>query len=763
MVFPKFGHHNDKKSSSSPSLDHVAAEAESCRPIELFIDIESPPCVLYGAATESTGSLLSGLLTLRVKSPIDPSLSSDSLTATTSASGKKNALAGLNTSLSQTFSHLSLSNHAISPVTSAVNLKTHGQTYSKISVKTVTLSLIQKTRYKKPFQPSIPAAQSCMNCQLKTTELARWDIVTKETDIPIGDHAYPFSYLIPGSIPASVHLGSSAQTQITYELVAVSSYKPAEKTAAKLNGSKLLQLRLPVTITRSILRGPDRNSLRVFPPTDLTASCVLPNVIYPKSTFPLELKVDGVSSEDRRWRMRRLNWRIEEKARVRLSACEMHKSKLKQLEKETKKAESQKGKNKTKPVKRSQDAGPLVTTSVSTIDDVIQLTNPVDDPENQNQEETITEDNPDNPDSFIHPSDDAMRQAITAEQQRLRQQRLQEEVEHESALFTEEVRTIASGNVKSGWKSDFGGRGKIELVTDINCMGLNSGVTNPINRASSLRPFHDLNKQPITVACDIEDPHLGIYVQHLLILEIIVAEEALQYANGQPIHRRSSTNLSSQLSATSSNGNTDQRLAELSPMFAARNPTPQSVAVDAISQNQSGLAPVNSRGSSNGSTRIVGVPTGAARVLRMQYRIAITERSGLGISWDDEVPPTYQDVRLLSPPSYDVATSASGTPLMQPSLELDSTVHLDSELRQELGRNLASNSSSDLYLPARPPQAHSHENSFHGLSALQSPQLESIVSIQGNTGSEHLLTPQNTHEIRLPNVSELMDTDRITQ
>lgn len=49
---------------------------------------------------------------------------------------------------------------------------------------------------------------------------------------------------------------------------------------------------------------------------------------------------------------------------------------------------------------------------------------------------------------------------------------------------------------------------------------------------------------------------------------------------------------------------------------------------------------------------MTGVPTGAARVLRMQFKLPITERSGLGIAWDDEVPPTYEDVRTLSPPNY---------------------------------------------------------------------------------------------------------------
>jgi len=44
-------------------------------------------------------------------------------------------------------------------------------------------------------------------------------------------------------------------------------------------------------------------------------------------------------------------------------------------------------------------------------------------------------------------------------------------------------------------------------------------------------------------------------------------------------------------------------------------------------------------------------PTGAARVLRMQFNLVVTERGGLGISWEDECPPLYENVPT-SPPTY---------------------------------------------------------------------------------------------------------------
>lgn len=44
-------------------------------------------------------------------------------------------------------------------------------------------------------------------------------------------------------------------------------------------------------------------------------------------------------------------------------------------------------------------------------------------------------------------------------------------------------------------------------------------------------------------------------------------------------------------------------------------------------------------------------PTGAARVLRTQYNLTITDRAGMGLSWEDEMPPMYEDVPD-SPPHY---------------------------------------------------------------------------------------------------------------
>jgi len=52
-------------------------------------------------------------------------------------------------------------------------------------------------------------------------------------------------------------------------------------------------------------------------------------------------------------------------------------------------------------------------------------------------------------------------------------------------------------------------------------------------------------------------------------------------------------------------------------------------------------------------------PTGNARILRMTFAMVMTERGGMGISWDEEIPPRYEDVAWNAPPSFEQAGSSA--------------------------------------------------------------------------------------------------------
>lgn len=64
--------------------------------------------------------------------------------------------------------------------------------------------------------------------------------------------------------------------------------------------------------------------------------------------------------------------------------------------------------------------------------------------------------------------------------------------------------------------------------------------------------------------------------------------------------------------------------------------------------------------------------TGTGRVLRMHFSVVLTEFSGLGVSWDNEAPPVYEDVPP-SPPGYPLEEGRG------PPMEYDDLEELDAQ------------------------------------------------------------------------------------
>ncbi|KAF2734075.1 hypothetical protein EJ04DRAFT_251672 [Polyplosphaeria fusca] len=291
-----------------------------------------------------------------------------------------------------------------------------------------------------------PVAPHCPECASHTTEIHKWDILKGSVSLRHGVHSFPFSHLIPGHLPATSH---GAIASLDYYLSAVAISSTGEKFTYKRN----------IDIKRAIFPGNEKHSIRIFPPTNLTAAVTLPPVIHPIGDFPLEMRLSGIvtnkSDSQTRWRLRKLNWRIEETQKSVSPACPKHSQKV-----------GGEGKG----------------------------------------------------------------------------------------VLHEDVHVIGSEEVKSGWKTDFEA-GNIDVEFRAAC-----------NMA--LKP-----------TCDMESPN-GMESKHNLVIEMVVAEE------WAPLRKLSQA-----------------------------------------------------------------TPTGAARVLRTQFHLVVTERAGLGISWDEEQPPMYEDVPA-SPPTY---------------------------------------------------------------------------------------------------------------
>lgn len=165
-----------------------------------------------------------------------------------------------------------------------------------------------------------PISKECRECTERVDELKTWNFLSEpKTFYKDKDNQFPYSFLFPGHLPASTQsqLGS-----ISYSLVA---------TATTSHGENIV-LTHPLTISRAIQPGPDKSSIRIFPPTNLTGRVQLPPIIHPIGTFPVSMCLSGVvekkAESQTRWRLRKLSWRIEEHSKVISTPCAKHAHKV---------------------------------------------------------------------------------------------------------------------------------------------------------------------------------------------------------------------------------------------------------------------------------------------------------------------------------------------------------------------------------------------------------------------------------------------------
>jgi len=88
-----------------------------------------------------------------------------------------------------------------------------------------------------------------------------------------------------------------------------------------------------IELRRVIFPGNDKNSIRIFPPTNITAKVSVNPTFYQESEIKVALRLDGLATRNKdhsimRWRLRRLNWRIEEDQQILSTSCPKHTNKV---------------------------------------------------------------------------------------------------------------------------------------------------------------------------------------------------------------------------------------------------------------------------------------------------------------------------------------------------------------------------------------------------------------------------------------------------
>ena len=241
-------------SSKSPKGSPKLGPTKVIKPIQLEIDMESPPLISYGAPNVSTGALLSGKLNIIVND-------------------------------------------------------------DEAQLTRLDMVLAGHTTTRKPV------GKDCPECQSRSYDVYKWQFLTEPHTYPNGTTSLPFSYLIPGYFPATSHSKLGA---IEYHLQVI-GHTPTIAPPLLYTRQLVLQRALPMVQT-------ERNSLRVFPPTNVTCNITSSPVIHPIGNFNVQVRVSGIYEDTskylRRWRIRRVMWRLEETAQIISPACPKHVHKL---------------------------------------------------------------------------------------------------------------------------------------------------------------------------------------------------------------------------------------------------------------------------------------------------------------------------------------------------------------------------------------------------------------------------------------------------
>ncbi|KAK6584840.1 hypothetical protein PZA11_003064 [Diplocarpon coronariae] len=181
----------------------------------------------------------------------------------------------------------------------------------------LVLTLALEVKRKKPFH------SHCDECTRHVTEMQRFPLMSGPGILKRGEHSYPFSFLLPGHLPASM---KGALTAVEYTLRASVTPRHGEPVTLK----HVLEVKRAVA---SAADTPARTSLRIFPPTNLQANVELPSVIHPIGTSTVSMRIDGAVTRDAatglqtQWRLNRVTWRLEETEVAISPACPKHAAK----------------------------------------------------------------------------------------------------------------------------------------------------------------------------------------------------------------------------------------------------------------------------------------------------------------------------------------------------------------------------------------------------------------------------------------------------
>ncbi|EEB08258.1 endocytosis regulator [Schizosaccharomyces japonicus yFS275] len=183
---------------------------------------------------------------------------------------------------------------------------------TSVPVESFRLELIRETKNHHP------PASHCADCAGEQEVMQNWNMAANSTFAP-GAHNWPFSYLFPGHLSASINTRYVTQK---YYLKATLTY--ALGSGLPLPSRPEVYI-YPLELKRALLPGADIVHKRIFPPTKLVATLTMPATLSPRGVASIEIALTGFEQGDGTvWGLSKLSWRFEEHINYTVHPCPAH-------------------------------------------------------------------------------------------------------------------------------------------------------------------------------------------------------------------------------------------------------------------------------------------------------------------------------------------------------------------------------------------------------------------------------------------------------
>lgn len=192
-----------------------------------------------------------------------------------------------------------------------VDLSGSGGVDGVVSLIDVSMAIVQEITYTLP-----PVVTKQFPNSTKKNVLATWDLLKHPHILASKKFSYPFSHLLPGTLPPTT---TTSLFKIEYYILASATTKDMKRSESRL--------RLPVG--RSVISVTEKTSVRIFPPTDLSLSLVVPSALFPHSHVPAEVRLEGLIAPPegsppkyKRWQLKRITCKVDEVVKIKWGPSE---------------------------------------------------------------------------------------------------------------------------------------------------------------------------------------------------------------------------------------------------------------------------------------------------------------------------------------------------------------------------------------------------------------------------------------------------------